>query len=418
MHEAPRAAVSSTVPPFEVRRGDLSPPDAAWTFEWLLGSVPVDTFREVYWAKHPLLVRGSPDHAFRSLIAPKDIESMLAIPSVLQEKMISMRGRGDKISLAPASISELYRLFRLGSWLQFRKMERFLPSDSPLSQLYRDLQIVLGHPGVSISCFFSPPGSEQIGPHYDATEIFTLQVAGRKRWRFFHRVDAEERAACDAASLGSPTAEFELGPGDFLYQPRGLVHEVICGDTLSVSIPLIVEPVAWKDLLYLLVEHLRHRPEFLEALPAGILLRPDAADRLAEGIAERAVAIAREASSIDADAFADAAGARVLAGLGAPLGGHVAGLLSERNIGPRTLLRTRHGGAWQAHIRDDNAFLTVGGGDSLKGPSSILPALRAIMTRNAPAEAGALHESLTEPSSLILARELVRIGALTQVGDN
>ncbi len=417
MRETPQAVVSATIPPFEVRSDGLLPPDAAWTFERLLGPVSFDTFSDHYWAKHPLLVRGSPDRAFRSLITPADIESMLAIPGILQEQMVSMRGKGDKMSLAPANIGELYRLFRLGSWLQFRKMERFLPPDSPLNQLYRDLQLSLGHPGVSISCFFSPPGSEQIGPHHDATEIFTLQVAGRKKWKFFHRVDAEDRAACDPATLGPPTREFELEPGDFLYQPRGLVHEVVCGDALSVSIPIIVEPVAWKDLLYLLVERLRHRPEFLEALPAGALLRPDAAERLANGIASRAAAIAREASSIDPAAFADAAGVRVLSGLGAPLGGHVAGLLAEREIGPRSLLRTRHGDAWQAHVRDGNAYLTVGGGETLKGPSAILPALRAIMTRNAPTEAGALHESLTEASSLLLARELVRIGALTRAGD-
>jgi len=167
-----------------------------------------------------------------------------------------------------------------------------------------------------------------------------------------------------------------------------------------------------------LVERLRHRPEFLEALPAGVLLRPDAADRLAEGIVSRAAAIARVASSIDPAAFADAAGTRVLAGLGAPPGGHVAALLAERNLGPRSVLRTRHGAAWQAHIRDGNAWLTVAGGDTLKEPAAILPALRAIMTRNAPAEAGALHESLTESSSLILARQLVRIGALTRDGDD
>jgi len=230
MHETSQAPVSATARPFEVRRGGDLPAGAAWTFKRLLGPVFFDTFRESYWAKHPLLVRGSPDRAFRSLIEPRDIEAMLAIPGILGEQMVSMRGKDDKMSLAPANMGELYRLFRQGSWLQFRKMERFLPPDSPLTHLYRDLQLSLGHPGVSISCFFSPPGSEQIGPHYDAVEIFTLQVAGRKRWRFFHRVDAEDRAACDPATLGAPTREFELGPGDFLYQPRGLVHEVICAD--------------------------------------------------------------------------------------------------------------------------------------------------------------------------------------------
>ena len=414
MHKTPE--IENTAPVFEVLRNTAPPPDAAWTFERLLGPVPLETFHDTYWAKHPLLVRAAPDQAFESLITPGKIEAMLAIPGILREQMVSMRAKGDRVSLAPADLGELYRLFRLGSWLQFRKMERFLPPDAPLSQLYRDLQVQLGHPGVSISCFFSPPGTEQIGPHYDATEIFTLQLAGRKRWRFFHHVDAEDRAACDPATLGPPTRTFELGPGDFLYQPRGLVHEVMCDDELSVSIPIIVEPVAWKDMLPLLIEGLRHRPDFMEALPSGVLLRPGAADRLAEGFSERLAVIAREIASMDVAAFADAAGTRVLSGLGAPAGAHVAALTREAGIGPGSVLRTRHGEAWQAVIRGGQAYLTVAGGETLKGPAAILPALQAIMARRAPAKAGALHESLSEKSSLILARELVRIGALTEAG--
>ena len=42
MRETPQAVVSATIPPFEVRSDGLLPPDAAWTFERLLGSVSFD----------------------------------------------------------------------------------------------------------------------------------------------------------------------------------------------------------------------------------------------------------------------------------------------------------------------------------------------------------------------------------------
>jgi hypothetical protein len=56
--------------------------------------------------------------------------------------------------------------------------------------------------------------------------------AGAKRWRLYNRPDcarapgATKTTEFTAAQLGEPTAELTLRPGDVLYLPRGVVHQV------------------------------------------------------------------------------------------------------------------------------------------------------------------------------------------------
>jgi hypothetical protein len=315
-------------------------------------------------------------------------------------------------------VGDIYERMRQGASLQFRKMERFLAAQMPLSRLYRDTQLALQHPGVSISCFVAPPGAELLGGHHDETDVFTLQLAGRKRWRLFHRVSAETGGNHPPQALGAPERDFVLGPGDFLYNPRGNIHEVVCEDALSLSLVIVIDPITWRSLLEQLVERLRSRPEFIEALPAGAILQGDATTRLADGVATRAALIATEAAKLDANSLVDAAATDLLRGLGTPASAQITHTLDDDRVTKSTRLVTRHGGAWHVSVREDQAVLTLGGGDVLKGPSSIAPALRAIMDRREPIAAGELHASLSAKACLLLAQRLVRLGALAPINSS
>jgi ribosomal protein L16 Arg81 hydroxylase len=387
-----------------------------WTFGRLLGQVSVETFHRDYWGRHPLLIRGGGADFFASLITLAHVEELLAIPRVFDERMVSVRAKGESVSLAPSTVGDIYERMHQGASLQFRKMERFLPAQAPLRLLYRDMLLALQHPGVSISGFVTPPGTELLGAHHDETDVFTLQVAGRKRWRLFHTISAESGGSHPPEALGAPEHDFVLGPGDVLYHPRGCIHEVVCEDELSFSIPIVIEPVTWKTLLHQLIDRLGNRPEFLESLPSGTILEADGATRLADGMAMRTALIAAEAAKLQATTLIDAAATEFLRGLGAPAPTHVVHALNDGVITETTTLVTRHGDAWHVSVRDDDAILTLGGGDVLKGPGSIAPALRAIMRRREPIIAGELDASLSPPARLLLARKLVRLGALAPIG--
>ena len=189
--ESARRPPVCAAPRFAVHRSNSgASTDADWTFRRLPGPVSVDAFCRDYWGRHPLLMRSGGD-LFTPLISLAQVEELLAIPHVFEQQMVSLRAKGDSVSLAPSTPGDIYARLRQGASLQFRKMERFLPVRAPLRQLYRDILLRLQHPGVSISCFVTPPGTELLGAHHDETDVFTLQVAGRKRWRLFHTISAE-----------------------------------------------------------------------------------------------------------------------------------------------------------------------------------------------------------------------------------
>lgn len=399
----------AAAPPFEVWRTEAE--EGEWTFQRLLGPVSVDAFACDYWGRGPLLVRGGGEAFYNSLITLAEIEALLGIPAILEQGMVSLRAKGEPHSLAPESVGHVYRRLGEGASLQFRKMERFLPAGSPLARLYRDVQLKLQHPGVSLSCFVTPPGAELLGAHFDETEVFTLQIAGRKRWRFFAEHVPEGRGPFPG-QLGEPVQDVVLGPGDLLYHPRGQVHEVTCEGETSFSVPIVIDPLTWRTLLDQLVERLESRPEFIEALPADALLGEGACTRLAEGLAQRAALIAAEAAKLDVQALANRNAQTLLAGLGAAPGPQVQAVMAADAVDAMTPLLPRHGDAWTVAIRDGRAVLTLGGGDMLKMPAEVAPALRAIMARSKAAPAGSLHPSLSEQASVTLARRLVRAGAL------
>ena len=411
MRHQPRNPGDPDKPQFLFRRSD--PSLGEWTFRQLLGPISVDTFLTDYWGKNPFVVRGD-STLYDSLITLDQVEALLGIPHVLEDRMVSLRSKGDQLSSTPDSVGHIYRRLGECASLQFRKMERFLPPAAPLAKLYRDMQLSIQHPGVSISCFLTPSNAELLGAHHDETDIFTLQISGRKRWRFHDRILSEGRGHYDGP-LDRPVADIVLGPGDLLYHPRGQVHEVTCEDELSFSIPIVFGSFTWSELLHQLIDRLADRPEFLEALPAGVLLSDDAGAILTEGIAARAALIVAETAQLDPDDLASTGARRLLEGLGAERGSHISDMLALAAIDPSTLLLPRYGRAYKVSVHGDRAMLVLGGGDALKVPANVAPALRAIMKRRSPAAASALHDSLSASSSLILARNLLALGALSPV---
>lgn len=73
-----------------------------------------------------------------------------------------------------------------------------------------------------------------VGPHVDQYDVFLLQAAGHRRWRYGSRSGSNLafRADLDLRILESfePTHEAILEPGDLLYLPPGVAHEGIALD--------------------------------------------------------------------------------------------------------------------------------------------------------------------------------------------
>jgi 50S ribosomal protein L16 3-hydroxylase len=81
-----------------------------------------------------------------------------------------------------------------------------------------------------------------VGPHVDSYDVFLLQVAGRRRWRWARAprrpVLRDDVPLKMLARMPAPHAQQVLEPGDLLYLPPGWAHEgtAVGTDCMTASI--------------------------------------------------------------------------------------------------------------------------------------------------------------------------------------
>ncbi len=193
--------------------------------------------------------------------------------------------------------------------------------DETLARLAARLKRELGFPGrVSVNSFYSPDGSGA-DLHLDARVTMTLQIDGRKRWRFGRRPAVPwPLANAQAEPDGTPrwmlpwagtepweqTApvrreeldEVVMEPGDVLCLPAGTWHEAkALGHSLALSVSF--QPIGLLQLVARLLEPaLLSHPQWREGIPAV----PDGADvaaRVGAAIAARMRELADAAGALD-----------------------------------------------------------------------------------------------------------------------
>ena len=171
------------------------------------------------------------------------------------------------------------------------------------------------------NAYLSPPGNQGFHPHFDTHDVFVLQVAGRKTFRFYPS-DIElpfpdDTYHPDNNPGGDAVEQVELSAGDTLYIPRGIVHDAQAHDgEPSLHITLGVFPFVVRDLLQ---EMVQVAAENNEQYRAFVDLRPPSGDVSIGGVANLQTLIAqltsddiyREALSRLADAVAVDSGAAV-----------------------------------------------------------------------------------------------------------
>ena len=75
---------------------------------------------------------------------------------------------------------------------------------------------------VQVNAYVTPPDQAGLPRHADSHDVIVVQLHGRKQWRVFDGSD-------------EPVVEAALDPGDVLFVPRGLAHEVRA-DTFSLHV--------------------------------------------------------------------------------------------------------------------------------------------------------------------------------------
>ena len=139
--------------------------------------------------------------------------------------------------------------FAQGKTLLINSMQNRWPA---VAAMCRNLEAFFGCP-IHTYLLLTPPGAQGLAAHYDAYEVFVLQIDGVKHWRFYGAARdlplADDQDEIPRDKLGLPTQEVLLQPGDLLYMPRGHVHEAFTKDGASLHLTVGLRIYRWMDLL-------------------------------------------------------------------------------------------------------------------------------------------------------------------------
>lgn len=153
---------------------------------------------------------------------------------------------------APRSLTDLQELFGRDAGIALRNAE--LASEPVRAICAAIEQDIPGRQRASM--FATPENTHSLAWHFDADELFIIQLAGSK----VHHLRANTVVSSPQVPTGhtlaaypletSPLLSIDLRPGDFLYVPRGWWHMALARSTsLSLSIGVLASSVPTKKEL-------------------------------------------------------------------------------------------------------------------------------------------------------------------------
>jgi ribosomal protein L16 Arg81 hydroxylase len=304
-------------------------------------------------------------------------------------------------------INRFFSLYRQGTSIILCSLHDYW---EPVADLRSELELFFHHP-VCINMYLTPGGARAFGPHFDTHDVFILQIHGSKSWKIYssfvdlpepeHKVDITREMA------GNATHEIDLQSGDFLYIPRGFVHEAHTPVHSSIHLTIALYTYKWFDVLQEIVASLSEQDTQLrESLPAGFMAQDGANQSMREHLTHVLQRFSQNARIEDA---VQRLTARFIKQMSPPVGGHFTELDRVGQIDQDTLIRKRKGMFCRVLELGNYASIQFPG-NQVRGPSAIGRALRFI-AENEQFMIRALP-GLKDESKLVLVRRLIGEGLL------
>ena len=302
-------------------------------------------------------------------------------------------------------------LFADGATIVLQGLQRWW---EPAARFCRDLELALGHP-LQANAYLTPPGAAGLAPHHDTHDVFVLQVAGTKHWVVREPmldIPLPRHVSDHGAAAARPVLfEADLAEGDALYLPRGVVHSATAQEGVSLHLTLGVLATTTHDVLRAVLDAAADDVAFRRSLPPGWPYDDDLAGRAVKGIVADLV---DWLGRLDPATVAATLRDRFVANRTPVLDGQLHEVLALGTVADATVVRRR--AATILHLaRDGDALRLTLGDREVVLPAPLEPAVRRL-TDGAPHRVGDLADLLDGPSRLVLARRLIREGALRTGG--
>jgi len=386
-------------------------------YRWVIDPMTPDEFQSKFYEKTVCLIRrGNPSY-FSELLSIDQLDRVLTtglakypeISLVQNEKNIRSQeyvDPDDRVDPIRAT-----RLFRQGATIIFTHLHQRLPS---LGRLCEGLGRRFAS-RMQTNIYLTPPSAQGFAPHWDTHDVFILQVAGTKRWSIYDtQVPLPLRGQHFDRTLHEPgpvSMEFDLGPGDVCYIPRGAIHSAVSSTDTSLHITTGLIAYTWTDLLLQAVVAAGMNDVSLrENLPVGwpALVEDPQLARAFTARVERLVEHLNRAAppfSVLVDSLSE------------EYGSLSAGLLKRAILASELTLASvvRMRPDAESELSANGEQCTIRSGQKeFEMPAAALPALKVLEGQGAIA-IGALPDSLDDESKLVLVRRLMAEGIVDDV---
>lgn len=383
------------------------------TLAWLLDPFEPEAFLADYWEARTLRVaRGRADH-FADLLSLDSVDRIITTLHLDSREVMLVDGeRALRVEdyTYPSGMVDAARVaeqFADGATIILQQAHLRL---AELAELCRAMEAEFSL-RFQTNVYVTPAGQAQgFKPHYDAHDVFVLQVAGAKDWHIFDTPvelpDREQPFNPKQHVPGAVTEEFRLHAGDLAYIPRGVMHDARSSDQISIHITLGALGRTWGDFMAEAVRLARlDDPMLRRSLPVGFA-RPDF-DRT-EAAAVFAELMRRFVDRSDFDQITDGFTEDIIGSRHALVRGQLnqvqrlAGLSADSRAAPRPALM------WRLEASGDDLAVHC------LGKTIVLPAHTAEPLRFALTvpgyRVGGLPGDLDDDGKCVLIRRLVREG--------
>jgi len=258
------------------------------TFDVLINPISKSDFITKYWEKEFLHIPRNDIQYYSGILTIAQMNDFLSHNDI-RYPTIRLAKNGAEVPLGDYSniltfgnyaaeglinIDKLFNCYYDGATIVHQLMKYSVDS---LSQFTNDLEKHFGFT-VETTVYLTPEKSQGFTAHYDTHSVFVLQIYGSKTWRLYDNVKdlptLDQHFVKALYKETEPKNTIKLLPGDLLYVPRGLAHDAITTDGVSLHITLGVFPHLWLDYFTAGLQHLKNQVEFRKA-PLDYILDND-----------------------------------------------------------------------------------------------------------------------------------------------
>lgn len=250
-------------------------------FETILAPFTVEDFFKHYHEKDILYIKRDDENYYKDILTSGEISAYLDRQDIFYPSVRIVKN-GKEIPNAEYTLKstpighhrkdgiinteKAFALFNAGATFVIQAGQRYF---NHLSHCCLQLSQKFNAP-VQANLYITPDKSQGFNPHWDTHDVFVLQISGTKTWHLYgfeKELPTKNQSFVSKDYNKEPLHTIQLMPGDFLYLPRGYVHDAMADNGISSHITIGILSFTWHRLFSEMFQQLEEYKEFREAIP-------------------------------------------------------------------------------------------------------------------------------------------------------